>query len=301
MNDLDLEKLTKDRASREGNHKAMVQAYYHLITTTYRQFWGDSYHFALFAGSETREEALVETEKMIARNGGFEPGMKVLDVGCGLGGPALTIAEYSGARVTGLDIYEPHVRIAQRRAAERGLAARTCFLAADAMDMPFPDASFERVYVFEAGCHAPDKRAFYRECARVLRPGGEFLGLDWMRGEGLNSWEEEAYIEPICRYACLPNMITLTELKEHLAVIGLQALWTEDLSIKGHILRNWDPLSSDVLWRIQAAASDSNPLALWRVTQSGIALARAARCGAFIIGHWRALKPQLVADRECSA
>lgn len=102
----EFERITTDRAARVANYRTIVREYYRLVMKSYRRFWGDSYHFAIFNGCESREEALLTTEVMVARQGKFAPGMRLLDVGCGVGGQALVMADYSRAHVTGIDLCE---------------------------------------------------------------------------------------------------------------------------------------------------------------------------------------------------
>ena len=289
MNNLEFEKIANNPTARIENYKRLVRSYYNCVTDIYRQVWGDSYHFAFFSGAETRTEALLATERLVAEEGGFRPGIEVLDVGCGPGGPALTIAEHSGAHITGVDIVEQHIATARKRAAERALSDRTKFELADAMNMPFPAESFDHVYVFEAGCHMPDKAMFYRECARVLRPGGLFLGMDWMCKDALTPDEEVKYIEPICLYHAVPQLISLRELSQYLIAAGLDILKLEDWSAQGTFMRNWEPLDRKIIERIQSMAPNSPALRL--VAGGGRALVEAARAGVFIVGYWCARKP----------
>src|SRR5437868_14639862 len=118
MRDVDFEKLSSDPDARQANYKLLTTAYYDRVTDMYRRAWSDSFHFALFTGDETLSEALLATEQRIAREGGFGPETKVLDIGCGVGGPALNIAEFSGAHVTGVNIVEKQLAIARKRAAD---------------------------------------------------------------------------------------------------------------------------------------------------------------------------------------
>lgn len=290
MNDLEFERILSDPAARIANYKALVQAHYTRISHAYRQIWGDSYHLALFSGSQTRSEALVATEQMLAEEGRFRPEMKVLDIGCGLGGPALTIAKHSGAHVTGIDIVERHIQIARQRSAECGLSDQTSFGVADGMNLPFANDSFDRVYVFEAGCHMPDKAEFCKECARVLSPGGLFLGLDWMRKVGLTPQEALTYIEPICRCFAVPYMITLVELSRYLAAAGLDSEVLADVSVRGNIMRNFEPLGGTALGGNRPVAFESTGLPQQLLRDGGLALVKAVGAGAFIFGYWRARK-----------
>jgi sterol 24-C-methyltransferase len=286
MNDLEHAAVTADPALRMQFYEPMVRRYYECVTAVYRHFWGDSYHFALFQGTESRQDALLATERMVAEDGSFRKGLSILDVGCGLGGPALNIAEYSGADITGVDLCEHHVRIAAENAQLRGLAGRVRFMAADGMHLPIADATFDRVYVFESGCHMPDKEAFCLECARVLRAGGQFLGLDWMQRDGLTLDEQERYVEPICRYCSLPSMISPAMMSKHLEAAGFDVVVSQQASQSETLLRNWEPAQQ----MANAAADGWDREALQRVSLGGSALSQAARVGAFIIGYWRARK-----------
>src|SRR5215468_2903559 len=93
--------LARDPATRADNYADLVRGYFDLVTPIYLEKWGESFHFAVFRGNKSLEEAITATEQWIADVGCFKPGMKVLDIGCGVGGPALTIAKHSGAHVTG--------------------------------------------------------------------------------------------------------------------------------------------------------------------------------------------------------
>jgi sterol 24-C-methyltransferase len=311
MNDAEFQRIVADPRTRTANYRPMVVSYFDRVTDTYRRAWGDSFHFALFWGDEPLAEAMVATERALADEGGFGPGMRVLDVGSGVGGPALNIAEHSGAHVTGVNITPHQVEIARRRAAERGLADRARFEVADAMSMPFADGSFDAVYIFDAGCHMPDKARFYAECARVLRPGGVFLGNDWLQRDGLSPAEVAEHIEPICRYFAVPHLASLGELERHLLAAGLSVEVVEDVSKRGNILRNWElvdtknmdgvrsilpALMMTTVKALRSIAPGLLPPVLRMLTHGGVALTDAARAGAFLIGHWRARKPAVGAS-----
>jgi ubiquinone/menaquinone biosynthesis C-methylase UbiE len=286
MNDAEHERVTGDPVLRAQWYRPMVRRYYECVTGVYRQFWGDSYHFALYRGAQTREEALIATERLIADEGSFRPGLAILDLGCGLGGPALHIVEYAGATITGVDLCEHHLRIASERARALGLAGRLRLSVADGLNLPFFDAAFDRIYVFEAGCHIPDKGELCRECARVLRPGGEFLGLDWMQRDGLTMSEQDRFIEPICRHCSVPNMISPAMMSEHLARSGFDVLLSAQASSVESLLPNWQLPD-----RVMTALPPGWDLeALRRISRGGQALEEATRAGAFVIGHWHARK-----------
>ena len=290
MNEPDYRALAADPATRRDRYSDLVRGYYDLVTPIYLEKWGESFHFALFKGDEPLDEAMAATERWIADRGGFRPGMKVLDVGCGVGGPALTIADHSGAHVTGLNIVESHLAIARDRAAARGLAAQCDFVLGDAMDMPFADGSFDAVYIFEAGCHMPDKPRLYRECFRVLKPGGTFIGTDWFKKDQTTPAEEDEFVEPICRLHGLPSLITLADLRDSLGMAGFSIQEVHDLAKYGNVLRNWEQIDNKAMRLVGTYLRFMIPETERMMLDGALKLIAAARAGVFLIGTWKAVK-----------
>lgn len=118
----------------------------------------------------------------LAKRAGLAAGMTLLDVGCGLGGPARHLASACGCRVTGLDLTEDFVRSAAALSAKVGLADRMDFRHGSALDMPFADASFDAVWSQHVQMNIADKPRLYAEIARVLKPGGRFAAYDILAG-----------------------------------------------------------------------------------------------------------------------
>lgn len=113
------------------------------------------------------------------------PGEQVLDLGCGIGGPARYFAAAHGCRVTGVDLTEEFIRTAEALTRRCGLADRVAFRHASALALPFPDGSFDAATLIHVGMNIADKPALFREARRVLRPGARFGVYDLMRvGEG---------------------------------------------------------------------------------------------------------------------
>jgi ubiquinone/menaquinone biosynthesis C-methylase UbiE len=120
--------------------------------------------------------------KMVA---GLElEGRRVLDLGCGIAGPACILAGTYGAHVVGTDLEAPLIDRAQRRAAALGLGDRAEFEVVTAGPLSFEDESFDLVLSSGGVTQTADKLGIFRECLRVLTPGGSFSGYDWMKSEG---------------------------------------------------------------------------------------------------------------------
>ena len=104
---------------------------------------------------------------------------RLLDVGCGSGGPALRLAELTGAEVVGIDLLEEGIATATRLAGERELSDRARFVRADASGpLPFADGSFEAVISIDVMCHLPNRLEILREWHRVTAPGARILFTD---------------------------------------------------------------------------------------------------------------------------
>ncbi len=110
---------------------------------------------------------------------GIEPGMRVLDIGSGIGGPARWMRSRYGAAVTGVDLTPEFVATAKRLTDLVGLDAR--FVVGSALDLPFEDASFDIASLIHVGMNLPDKPRLFSQVARVLAPQGTFAVYDVMR------------------------------------------------------------------------------------------------------------------------
>tara|TARA_B100000405_G_scaffold278793_1_gene221812 strand:- start:422 stop:1204 length:783 start_codon:yes stop_codon:yes gene_type:complete len=111
-------------------------------------------------------------------------GCRVLDVGSGLGAIAvMLVEEFGAAEVVGVDVEAHLIESSRERANKAGLANQIVFQLVEPGPLPFPAASFDVVFSKDAIVHMPVKRDFYAEALRVLKPGGRFLGSDWLRGD----------------------------------------------------------------------------------------------------------------------
>jgi SAM-dependent methyltransferase len=108
----------------------------------------------------------------LARLFGARAGMRVLDVGGGLGGPARTLAVEFGCRPAVIDLTESYVRAGQMLTARLGLEDRVTHQVGNALDLPFDDGAFDILWTQNSGMNIADKERLYAGFHRVLRPGG---------------------------------------------------------------------------------------------------------------------------------
>jgi len=110
-------------------------------------------------------------------------GKRVLDIGSGLGGPDIVLAQM-GAKVVGLDIEAPVIERARKLVAAKGLSDRIGFKLTKPGPLPFAEESFDLVFSSGAFTQIAAKEAMFKEVRRVLKPGGWFAAYDWMKGPG---------------------------------------------------------------------------------------------------------------------
>src|SRR6478672_3567270 len=158
---------------------------------------------------------------------GLGGGSRLLDVGCGSGGPALRLVERTGTSVVGIDLVEEGIATATRLAEELRCADRARFVQADAeRPLPFADGSFDSVISIDVMCHLPDRREILRECHRVTRPGARILFTDPTIVTGLVTESEIADRSAVGIYVFSAESVNETLLAE----VGFEVERREDLT-----------------------------------------------------------------------
>ena len=176
---------------------------------------------------------------------------RVLDVGCGIGGPARLLAATYGCHVTGIDLTPAVVAVATALSARTRLTDRTLFVPGDAVALPFADATFDHVLTQHAAMNIQDRARFYAEIFRVLKPGGRFAIHDVVAGE------RGALIFPV-PWAATPEvnfLLTPAAMRTILVETGFEIQrWEDktDITRAAMVARRPEdeqslPLSSDVL------------------------------------------------------
>lgn len=185
-------------------------------------YWGEHIHLGHYGSPPRRKSFLAAKADFVhemVRWGGLDrlpTGTTVLDVGCGIGGSSRILARDYGFAVTGVTISPQQVQ----RATELTPAGVTAqFQVDDAMNLSFPDASFDVVWSVEAGPHMPDKAIFAKELMRVLKPGGLLVVADWNqrddRKKPLNFWEKPVMQQLLDQWAH-PQFASIEGFAEHL-------------------------------------------------------------------------------------
>lgn len=110
--------------------------------------------------------------------------MHLLDIGCGIGGPARYFATEFGCRVTGIDLTDEYIEAASLLTKKIGLSDRVAFDCGDATALPYDDASFDMAWALNVTMNIEDRAGFYAGVHRVLKPGGRFCISEIGQGPG---------------------------------------------------------------------------------------------------------------------
>ena len=225
-----------DKAGLEGrniSYTTLVNAYYELATLFYEWGWGQSFHFAYQLKSETFQTAIARHEYYLAGRLGVKEGDKVLDCGCGIGGPMRNIARFTRANVTGVTLNEYQVLRGNElnkkaQLLDAGLAKS---VQANFMQLPFENNSFDGVYAIEATCHAPQREGVYSEIFRVLKPGQYFACYEWCLTPKYDKNNEYHKLikKKIEEGDGLPDMATGPECIKALTSVGFELVEARDM------------------------------------------------------------------------
>ena len=223
----------EDASGRKAQASQLARTYYDLVTDFYEHGWGRSFHFAPLATGESLPNAIVRHQHYLAAQLQLRPGMRVLDLGCGVGGPLRAIARFSGAEVVGLNINTYQIARARRHTEVEGPKGLCSFVEGDFTAMPFAAGELDAAYVVEATCHAAERRDVFREVHRVLRPGALFAGYEWCLTDRYQDQNpaHHAARRGIEKGNSLPELVTTAEIGRALADSGFEVLSTEDRAL----------------------------------------------------------------------
>jgi len=177
----------KDQARRSAYQKT-TETFYNLITDFYEWGWGRSFHFAPRYEGETFAYSIKRYEHYVAsllRIPGDKATLenqqhKILDVGCGVGGPMRSIAQFFKyrAHMTGINITAEHIRRCDKYNKAINMNNYD-LIKGDFNAIPRDDNSFDAAYDFEATLHSTDLLRTFKEVYRVLKPGARFVSAQY--------------------------------------------------------------------------------------------------------------------------
>lgn len=155
-----------------------------------------------------------------------------LDVGCGVGGPAIYLADQNpNVKITGINITIEQINLAQQHIQQAKVGQRVQIIKGDACAMPFSENNiFDGLYAIETAFHFPDKRAFIEEAYRVLKPGAMFNCADMVIQEAGISKNNALFSHVFHSWLGVMNMYKASEWKSLLEDVGFKDVIIEDVT-----------------------------------------------------------------------
>ncbi|KAG9304961.1 hypothetical protein G9A89_003130 [Geosiphon pyriformis] len=238
---------SEDIKARQENYTSLTNSYYNIATDFYEYGWGTSFHFCRFYPNESFEHAISRHEHYLAMQLNVKPGMNILDIGCGVGGPAREICHFTGAHITGLNNNDYQIQRAKEYSKKIGLESKTDFVKGNFMDIPFENNSFDAVYAIEATCHAPKLEDVYGEAYRVLKPGGIFAIYEWCTTENYDSKnpEHQRISRGIEVGDGIPKLFSTSVAEKEFRSVGFEVQLAIDLAVNDDKSTWYHPLEGD--------------------------------------------------------
>ena len=223
-----------------------VERYYDTTLDLYEELWGEHVHHGFWdegerpgADGADRHEATDRLVRELVAYAGVPERAHVLDVGCGIGGPALYLAGTLGCSVVGVTLSAQQAARAGEKAREAGLGDRAEFHQLDALRTGFPDESFDVVWAVESLMHIEDRDAFFGEMRRLLRPGGRLAIATWSQRDGELSAEDEKVVKLVLKHQVMPSFSSLEEHERMARAAGFDEVASVDWS--SAVANSWDP------------------------------------------------------------
>lgn len=226
---------TDCRTQTGGQLHEDIVRYYDECYWDYRTSWMDRDNLAIHYGywddaTESHSQSLLNMNRELAVGAAVQPGERVLDAGCGVGGSALWLAANRGVRAVGITLSAEQCSKAHGYAQRRGLADQVKFQVADFTAMPYPANSFDVVWGIESFCHAEHKLALLREAFRVLKPGGRVVCSDGYALKTRFTVDEWKIVTVCLNGWAIPNLATVPEFDGYLRAAGFHTVKFRDVT-----------------------------------------------------------------------
>ncbi|MCY3626117.1 MAG: methyltransferase domain-containing protein [Gammaproteobacteria bacterium] len=220
------------------DHAQSVNDYYDIATDLAQWGWSQSLHFAPIKSGESTAQAIARHEDFMIERLQLDSSKRVVDVGCGIGGPMRRVAQQSGANVLLINNNERQLDQAKKLNQAANVDHLAEYLHCNFMDMGcLEENSFDAAYAIESTCHAPDKIKAFEQIYRILKPGGLFWGQEF----GLTDTYDEnnpthrSIVTEIVETMALGEVFHLNQIAPGLAKAGFKIHECEDLALKSDI------------------------------------------------------------------
>jgi len=220
------------------NEKLLLDTieYYENCHNDYLFAWCNRHNLALHYGywnektPYNHHQALLNTNQLLYDTAAIQPGEKILDAGCGLGGSSIWVASEHQNKVTGITISEKQANYASHYAKRRNVEHLADFKIADYCKTPFEDESFDIVWALESSCYALNKADFLKEAYRLLRKGGRLVLCDAFLLQRQFNEQQWKIVMDFLNGWKVPNLSDRQEFTDLLEKTGFEQTKVNDIS-----------------------------------------------------------------------
>lgn len=169
----------------------VANSFYNLATEFYEYGWGDSFHFGFRKQNEGHAKAIANSQNFVAQKLHVKDMDRVLDMGCGIGGPLRGVVRATGANITGVTINAHQVRRAQEitRGLSPWMQARCHFVRQDYLAIKgMEENAYDAAFYMESSLHCENRTKTFAEAFKLLKPGGRLVAMEYNL---LPGWQPE--------------------------------------------------------------------------------------------------------------
>jgi tocopherol O-methyltransferase len=235
-----------------------VGRFYDLGSPYYLRVWGEHIHDGYYTtGKESKRQAQVKLVQLLASEANIARGDAVLDVGCGMGGSSIWLANYVGATTVGITISSEQARIAVERAGQQ--EAESSFMLMDAEQMAFRSERpiFDSIWAVAVMTHLRDQQSFLATAFRLLKKGGRFIIFDWMLGPDVDDDGNDPIVEQVSTGMLLSSLHKMQTYLDWLSDLSAEVTYARDIT--GRTIGTWDAafstLTDPKVWKLALKAT----------------------------------------------
>lgn len=211
-----------------------VENYYDHTEPHYRMWWkldaSMGLHYGVWdPGIRTLKDAVINTNRELMLLGEIPEGASILDAGCGVGGSSIFLAKEKSCQARGITLSARQVATATKYAKQHGVRDLVQFEQKDYTNTGYEADSFDMVWAIESMQTAQDKSLFFKEIARVLKPGGRLLIADCFKSHPYNIQAEPHMLTMLNGWA-ISDILTLAELEDLAGTFGLRLCGRRNVS-----------------------------------------------------------------------
>lgn len=195
-----------------------VANYYDQTENHYRRWWklekSLGLHYGIWSeGIKNLQEAVLNTNVLLAKLGEIKPTDVVLDAGCGVGGSAIFLAKNIGCIVTGITLSEKQAKTATEFAKQYGVSNLVSFRAMNYTTTTFEENSFDIVWAIESMQTAVDKSDFLKEAKRILKPNGKIVLADCFKSYDY-PFSEKKIMQTMFNFWAVTDVLSFNEFEK---------------------------------------------------------------------------------------